>query len=78
MTKKWYRFDFWPGPTQFITQILADRQEEALRVLESAHPEVRNVSMLGIVGPSDKPEDLEIIGRQASSSQPQVEYINTL
>lgn len=68
-----YRFDFSLESVQYIVQIQAQDADEALRVLEHAHPEVRSEPMIGI-SQSEWHEEINAV----SNDHLRIEYLNTL
>ena len=57
MKKQWFRFDLWPpnASRQFIDQVFARDEQEALYLFDTRYPEFQHETMIGISWPLLEP-----------------------
>ncbi len=77
MVKNWYRVDFSENHRQVIAQVEAESEQEAISIVEAAHPESRYCRMLSVTGPTDEPEYFRI-DNLGALGHPWIVYVNTL
>jgi len=68
-----FRFDFSLGRTRYLVQVQSEDKEEALRILESAYPDVQSESLIGICE-QEGYEEIDVV----VDDHIRLDYINTL